>query len=92
MKSLGHYPYTGSAAYYWDIGPIRETSPGSGKFIGVNPPPYENLPNRLGEDPHSSPRAAPAEQTLVSDFFEGAIQKTDRCGGGPCYAGTFTGP
>jgi hypothetical protein len=92
VKGLGHYPYTGSAAYYWDIGPIRETSPGSGKFIGVNPPPYENLPNRQGEDPHSSPRAAPAEQTLVSDFFEGAIQKTDRCGGGPCYAGTFTGP
>jgi hypothetical protein len=92
VKSVGHYPYTGSAAYYWDIGPIRETSPGSNKFIGVNPPPYENLPNRLGEDPHSSPRAAPAEQTLVSDFFEGAIQKTDRCGGGPCYAGTFTGP
>jgi hypothetical protein len=92
VKRLGSYPYTGSAAYYWDIGPIRESPAGSGKFIGVNPPPYENLPNRLGEDPHSSPRAAPAEQTLVSDFFEGAIQKTDRCGGGPCYAGTFTGP
>jgi hypothetical protein len=28
----------------------------------------------------------------VSDFFDGAIQKADNCGGGPCYAGTFTGP
>ncbi len=92
VPAIKPYPYTGSAAYYWDIGPIRETSPGSGKFVGTEPPPYENLPNRSGEDPHGAPRAAPAEQQLVSDFFEGAIQKTDRCNKGPCYAGTFTGP
>ncbi|HEX4467800.1 MAG TPA: hypothetical protein VH025_11485 [Solirubrobacteraceae bacterium] len=92
VPAIKPYPFTGSAAYYWDIGPIRESSPGSGKNVGTEPPPYENLPNRSGEDPHSSPRAAPAEQQLVSDFFEGAIQKTDRCNKGPCYAGTFTGP
>ena len=92
VPSIKPYPFTGSAAYYWDIGPIRESSPGSGKNVGTEPPPYENLPNRTGEDPHSSPRAAPAEQQVVSDFFEGAIQKTDRCNSGPCYAGTFTGP
>ncbi len=92
VPAIKGYPFTGSAAYYWDIGPIRESAPGSGKFIGTEPPPYENLPNRTGEDPHSSPRAAPAEQQLVSDFFNGAIQKADNCGHGPCYAGTFTGP
>ncbi|MHB8233018.1 MAG: hypothetical protein ACYDHT_00025 [Solirubrobacteraceae bacterium] len=92
VPSIKPYPFTGSAAYYWDIGPIRESSPGSGKNIGTEPPPYENLPNRSGEDPHSAPRAAPAEQQVVSDFFEGAIQKTDRCNKGPCYAGAFTGP
>ncbi len=92
VPAIKSYPYTGSAAYYWDIGPIRETAPGSGKFVGTEPPPYENLPNRTGEDPHSSPRAAPAEQQLVSDFFNGAIQKSDNCGHGPCYAGSFTGP
>jgi hypothetical protein len=92
VPSIKPYPYTGSAAYYWDIGPIRESSPGSGKNVGTEPPPYENLPNRTGEDPHGAPRAAPAEQQLVSDFFEGAIQKSDRCNKGPCYAGTFTGP
>ncbi|HXP36164.1 MAG TPA: hypothetical protein VN817_00225, partial [Solirubrobacteraceae bacterium] len=63
-----------------------------GKTIGTEPPPYENLPNRTGEDPHSAPRAAPAEQQLVSDFFNGAIQKSDNCNHGPCYAGSFTGP
>jgi hypothetical protein len=92
VPAIKSYPFTGSAAYYWDIGPIRESSPGSGKFIGTEPPPYENLPNRTGEDPHSAPRAAPAEQQLVSDFFNGAIQKSDNCGHGPCYAGSFTGP
>jgi hypothetical protein len=92
VPTISGYPYTGSAAYYWDIGPVRESSPGSGKFIGTEPPPWENLPNRTGEDPHSSPRAAPAEQQLVSDFFNGAIQKSDNCGRKACYAGTFTGP
>jgi hypothetical protein len=92
VPRISGYPYTGSAAYYWDIGPVRESSPGSGKFIGTEPPPYENLPNRTGEDPHGAPRAAPAEQQLVSDFFEGAIQKTDKCGNKACYAGSFTGP
>jgi hypothetical protein len=92
VPRITHYPYTGSAIYYWDIGPIRESSPGSGKNIGVGPPPYENLPNFSGEDPHSAPRAAPAEQQLVSDFFEGKVLKSDNCAGGPCYAGSFTGP
>jgi hypothetical protein len=86
------YPYTGSAIYYWDGGPIRESPSGTGKFVGTEPPPYENLPNRSGEDPHSLPRATPAEQQLVSDFFEGAIQRSDRCNNGPCYSGSFTGP
>jgi hypothetical protein len=71
---------------------VRESPLGSGKFVGTEPPPYENLPNRTGEDPHSLPRATPAEQQLVSDFFEGAIQTSDRCNKGPCYSGGFTGP
>lgn len=89
VPAISSYPYTGSAIYYWDTGPVRTEG---GKTVGVEPPPYENLPDRSGEDPHGAPRAAAAEQQLVSDFFEGAIQQSDTCGGGPCYAGTFTGP
>ncbi|MCW3068449.1 MAG: hypothetical protein JWL67_1074 [Solirubrobacterales bacterium] len=92
VPTINPYPFTGSAIYYWDGGPVRETAPGSGKFVGTEPPPWENLPNRSGEDPHGLPRATPAEQQLVSDFFEGAIKKTDRCNLGPCYSGGFTGP
>ncbi|HXS48140.1 MAG TPA: hypothetical protein VN756_11855 [Solirubrobacterales bacterium] len=92
VPSIRVYPYTGSAIYYWDIGPVREDPLNPGAQIGVEPPPYENLPNRSGEDPHGAPRAAAAEQQLVSDFFAGAIEVEDDCGGGPCYAGSFTGP
>lgn len=93
VPRLHHYPYTGSAIYYYDIGPIRESPVGSGKTIGVEPPPLENVPNVRGEDPHSAPRGEPGtEQKLVSDFYEGAILKSDDCEGKPCYAGGFTGP
>ena len=91
MPAIRRYPYTGSAIYYWDTGPIRE-EPGSGPVVGTEPPPYENLPNRTGADPHGAPRATPAEQQLVSDFFDGAIQESDNCGGGPCFAIGFSGP
>jgi hypothetical protein len=92
VPAIRKYPYTGSAIYYWDIGPVRETSPGSKEFIGVEPPPYENLPDESGQDPHSSPRATPAEQQLVSDFFNGSVLKSDNCGRKACFAGSFTGP
>jgi hypothetical protein len=92
VPSITSYPYTGSAIYYWDGGPVREEPAGSGTIVGTEPPPYENLPNRTGADPHGLPRATPAEQQLVSHFFEGAIQQSDDCGGGPCYSLGFSGP
>ena len=54
VPTIRHYPYTGSTIYYWDIGPVRENPADPGTSIGVEPPPYENLPNRNGEDPHLS--------------------------------------
>ncbi len=92
VPAIDSYPFTGSAIYYWDTGPIRPSPTEPGKTIGVEPPPYENLPNRLGEDPHGAPRATPAEQDLVSNFYANGILVGDNCGGGPCYAGGFTGP
>jgi hypothetical protein len=92
VPSIRRYPYTGSAIYYWDTGPIREDPANPGSTIGTEPPPYENVPNRAGADPHGAPRATPAEQQLVSDFFAGAIPASDSCGGGPCFASGFSGP
>jgi hypothetical protein len=90
VPSIHRYPFNGSAIYYWDSGPVREEPPGT--TVGVEPPPYENLPNESGADPHGLPRATPAEQQLVSDFFEGAITESDNCGGGPCFSIGFSGP
>ncbi len=92
LPTIDSYPYTGSAIYYWDGGPIRANPSNPSEQIGTEPPPYENLPNRLGADPHSLPRETAAEQQLVSDFWEGAIQASDSCGGGPCYSVGFSGP
>ena len=93
VPAITQYPYTGSAIYYWDIGPIRESPAGSGEMFGVPPPPYANVPNEAGDDPHGAPRGVAAgEEKLVSDFFEGAIREDDDCEGGPCYTGGFTGP
>ncbi|MET0306816.1 MAG: hypothetical protein ABW196_11420 [Solirubrobacterales bacterium] len=92
VPAIRDYPYAGSAIYYWDTGPVRPDPLDPGEQIGVEPPPYENLPNRSGEDPHGAPRATPAEQQLVSDFFDGAIVESDNCAAGPCFAGGFTGP
>ena len=72
--------------------PGRSAKNRPGPTVGTDPPPYENLPNRSGADPHGAPRATPAEQQLVSDFFEGAIPESDNCGGGPCFAIGFSGP
>jgi hypothetical protein len=93
VPHLKSYPFTGSAIYYYDIGPLRESPIGSGNMIGVPPPPYTNTPNKEGEDPHGAPRGEPGtEQRLVSDFYEGAIPSTDNCEGKACFAGGFTGP
>ena len=92
VPAIDSYPYTGSAIYYWDGGPIRTNPSNPSEQIGTEPPPYENLPNRLGADPHSLPRETAAEQQLVSNFWEGAIQASDSCGGGPCYSVGFSGP
>jgi hypothetical protein len=92
VPSIKRYPYTGSAIYYWDAGPVRPDPANPEAVIGTEPPPYENVPNRSGQDPHGAPRATPAEQQLVSDFFDGAILQRDDCGGGPCYSVGFSGP
>jgi hypothetical protein len=92
VPSIRDYPYTGSAIYYWDAGPVRPDPLNPEAVIGTEPPPYENVPNRSGQDPHGAPRATPAEQQLVSDFFDGAILQRDDCGGGPCFSIGFSGP
>jgi hypothetical protein len=92
IPRIGSYPFDGSAIFYWDIGPIRPDPNNPLNTIGTDPPPLTNTPNRSGQNPHGAPRAALAEQQLVSSFLQpnGVIVNT--CGTGPCYAGSWTGP
>ncbi|MGA8804767.1 MAG: hypothetical protein WB866_08760 [Solirubrobacterales bacterium] len=92
IPRIGSYPFGGSAIFYWDIGPIRPDPNNPLNIIGTDPPPLTNTPNRSGQNPHVAPRAALAEQQLVSSFLQpnGVIVNT--CGTGPCYAGSWTGP
>jgi hypothetical protein len=91
IPRIAGYPFGGSAIVYWDSGPVRV---GPAGVLGTDPPPIENLPNRSGVDPHGLPRQAAAEQQMVSDFLRPDAQSSisDTCGGGPCFAGGFTGP
>jgi hypothetical protein len=92
VPPIPQYPFTGSAIFYWDTGPVRPDPDNPLETIGVPPPPLENVPNREGEDPHGAPRGAPEALELISQFLrpEGAI--TDVCGGEACHAGGWTGP
>jgi hypothetical protein len=88
VPPITSHPFTGSAIFYWDTGPIRTEN---GETIGVAPPPLENVPNRAGEDPHGAPRGAPKAEQLISQFLSPAGAITDVCAGKPCYAGGWTG-
>ena len=83
------FPFEGSAIVFWDTGPLRTEG---GAEVGTNPPPVENLPNRSGDDPHENPRAMPTARVQKSEFLRIGGRVVDVCGGGPCYAGSWTGP
>jgi hypothetical protein len=92
VPPITSYPFTGSAIFYWDTGPVRPDPENPGETIGVPPPPLENVPNRAGEDPHSAPRGAQLAEQLISQFLTPAAAITDVCGGEACRAGGWTGP
>ncbi len=95
IDPISSYPYSGgSAIVYWDGGPIRDDpdSVDPADVLGTDVPPIENLANDTGEDPHSLPRATPAEQQMVSDFLQpdNVSNITDTCNGAPCFDFNYT--
>jgi hypothetical protein len=94
IDTIPSYPFTDSAIVYWDGGPTRANPAPPQTTIGTDVPPLGNVPNKSGQDPHSLPRAAAAEQQMVSDFLrpDSVSAITDTCGGQACFDGGFTGP
>ena len=63
-----------------------------GEERGTPAPPTDNVPPRVGKDPHGYPRADPKSWQQKSDFLSIGGTLTNPCGLGPCYADGFTGP
>jgi hypothetical protein len=94
IPRISSYPFQGSAIVYWDGGPVRPDPANPGQVLGTDPPPLANVPNTSGKDPHSLPRATPAEQQMVSDFLRPDVLSSisDTCNGAPCFDFNFPGP
>ncbi len=89
LGSLGPpgYSVEGSGIVFWDIGPLRQEG---GVTKGVTPPPFGDVPNRLGEDPHEAPRNAVNGRRQKSLFLRDDGRIVDVCAG-PCLAFDYKG-
>lgn len=87
IQRIGAYPYAGSGMTIFDTGPIRTESAST---RGVDEPPSEDVPPRLGEDPHEAPRRSLCGRQQKSDFLQPAGLVTLPCSA-PLFAGSFTG-
>jgi hypothetical protein len=85
------YPFHGSSFIYLDGGPVRADPNDPSKTIGTPPPPFENLPNTVGEDPHGAPRGADAAVAMTATMLQPNGFINEVCGGKPCYGGGWTG-
>jgi hypothetical protein len=89
LPTINNFPYFGSAAVLWDIGPLRTEG---GQQRGTPPPPRTNTAPSQGEDPHEYPRNEASGRTQKSEFMKVTGRLIDVCGTHPCYAGGWTGP
>jgi hypothetical protein len=88
IPRIASFPHSGSALIYWDTGPLRTEG---GESLGTPPPPTTNTPPLEGNDPHGAPRNDPKARIQKSEFLKVGGQVVDVCGGGPCFAGGYTG-
>ncbi len=75
ITPIPEYPWQRSAYFLWDTG--AELSP------------LENLPPRVGHDPHDDTPKIPAVQALKDGFMhpDGVVE--DVCAGAPCTGPQF---
>ncbi|HEX9712366.1 MAG TPA: hypothetical protein VGB52_07435 [Actinomycetota bacterium] len=84
------YPFGGSAMVVGEIGPLREVD---GSTRGTTPPPVENVPNRLGVDPHGPDWSETLDAYLaIASFLSSDGWLPAVCGTAPCYLDGWSGP
>ncbi|MBN8870092.1 MAG: hypothetical protein J0H66_09465 [Solirubrobacterales bacterium] len=89
--TAGDFPYHGNNIIYFDGGPPR-TDPGNpSKTIGTDPAPFENLPNRVAQDPHGAPGGASVAVALTSSFLQPNGYIDDVCSPKACYGDAWDG-
>ena len=85
------YPYHGNNIIYFDGGPPRPDPNNPSKTIGTVTPPFENLPNRIAQDPHGAPGGASVAVALTSSFLQPNGYITDPCSPHACYGDAWDG-
>jgi hypothetical protein len=70
IDRIESWPHAGSATIYWDS--------------GAPWPPLENVPPRVGDDPHGHPRTDPRAPEQISEFLQPDGVVVDVCEGEPC--------
>jgi hypothetical protein len=92
IPRITSWPATGSLFEVWDVGPLRTVG---GRVKGTPPPPIDNVPNRLGVDPHGPDASEQVSaRAQIGAFLQpNAIsQLIDVCGPHPCYLDGWQGP
>ena len=86
VPKIASYPYRGSAFVYFDTGDLSASNPD-----GTPAPPTENVPPKLGRDPHEAARRAACGRVLKSDFLRPDSFVGTPCLGAPYFAFTYKG-
>jgi hypothetical protein len=85
------FPYHGDNIIYFDGGPPRPEPGNPSKTIGTDPAPFENLPNRVAQDPHGAPGGASVAVALTSSFLQPNGYIDDVCSPNACYGDAWDG-
>ena len=98
LQTLGAMPLDDNALISWDIGPYRTPDAPNCKdnsndtWCGTPAPPFENLPNRVGTDPHDLNIETMATlRHQIAEFIKPGGKLIDVCGATPCYGAGWTG-
>jgi hypothetical protein len=86
VPRIAAFPYRGSAIVYFDTGPFSEANAN-----GTPAPPTENVPPKIGKDPHEAARRSACGRVLKSDFLRPDSFVGTPCLGAPYFAFDYKG-
>jgi len=98
LTDLGAMPLDDNALIVWDIGPYRSPDAPNCKdnsedtYCGTPSPPLDNVPNRIGTDPHDLNIDSMATlRHQIAEYIKPGGHLIDVCSAGPCYGAGWVG-